>query len=344
MTIARSKIVDAHVTPWYHCISKTVRGAFLLRSREDDRKRYLEQRLEELVGIFSIQVGGYAVMDNHLHVLTHLDWRQARRWSKEEVLRRWARLHPPRGPDRKPLRSLSQWVKEKARDRKYVKQLRKRLVNLGWFMKSLKEPLARKANEEDGVQGPFWAGRYKSIAIHGEEALLATCAYIDLNPLAAGQVSLPEEARYTSLAARLAWCRKRGRMSDLQAAREGSVPAAQQAWGMERGLWLCPLDDRREQGETRVGVLPGFSLGSYLLLVDATSRLLRPGKARVDPRVEALLDRLGVGWETWRTTLEQLFARPQLVGVAFSFQRSRLRAAARQRGCRHLANLNGCHA
>ena len=109
-------------------------------------------------------------------------------------------------------------------------------------------------------------------------------------------MSLPEEAQYTSLATRLAWCRKQGRMSELQAARKGSVPAATQARGMERGLWLCPLDDRRQQGETRVGVLAGFSLGSYLLLVDATSRLLRPGKARVDPQVEALLDRLGVSW------------------------------------------------
>ena len=107
-------------------------------------------------------------------------------------------------------------------------------------------------------------------------------------------------------------------------------------------MWLCPLDDRRQQGETRVGVLAGFSLGSYLLLVDATSRLLRPGKARVDPQVEALLDRLGVSWALWSTTLEQLFARPRLVGVAFSFRRRRLREAARQRGCRHLANLNGC--
>ena len=169
MTVPRSKIVDPRVTPWYHCISRTVRGAFLLQTMGDDRKRYLEQRLEELVGIFSIQVGGYAVMDNHLHVLTHLDLRQVRRWSKEEVLRRWAKLHPPRGPDRKPLKSLHKWLKKRVRDRKYVHELRRRLVNLGWFMKSLKEPFARKANEEDGVQGPFWAGRYKSIAIHGEE-------------------------------------------------------------------------------------------------------------------------------------------------------------------------------
>ena len=31
---------------------------------------------------------------------------------------------------------------------------------------------------------------------------------------------------------------------------------------------LCPLEDRRGQGRSREGMLEGFSLGSYLLLVD----------------------------------------------------------------------------
>ena len=344
MTVARSQIVNPDVTCWYHCISKTVRGAFLLDTVGDQRKQFLEDQLERLVGIFSIEVGGYAILDNHLHVLTYLDLKQARRWSKEEVLRRWAKLCPPRGPDRKPLKSIEKWIKEKIRDKKFVNEIRRRLVNLGWFMKSLKEPLARMANEQDKTQGHFWAGRYKSIAICGEEALLATCAYIDLNPMAAGKVRLPEKARYTSLFTRLAWCERQGRLQDLLAARAGSVPAARQARGMERGLWLCPLEDRRAQGESRVGILDGFSLGSYLLLIDATSRLLRPGKARVEPEVTALLDRLGVPWDMWEATLRQLFARPNLYGVAFSFHRDQLRAAAQRRGCRHLANLNGCRA
>jgi hypothetical protein len=344
MTVARSQIVDPDVTPWYHCISKTVRGAFLLDTIGDDRKQYLESQLERLTGIFSIDVAGYAVLDNHLHVVTYLDIKGAKRWSKEEVLRRWAKLCPPRGPDRKPLKSIEKWVKEKIRDKKFVNEIRRRLMNLGWFMKSLKEPLARRANQEDGVQGHFWAGRYKSIAIHGEDALLATCVYIDLNPLAAGKVRLPEEARYTSLFARLEWCRRKGRLDDLRAARESAVLAVRQARGMEQGLWLCPLEDRRAQGETRVGLRDGFTLGSYLLLIDATSRILRPGKARVGPEAPALLERLGLTWDTWQETLQQMFARPNLYGVAFSMDRDRLRQAAKRRGCRHLANLNGCRA
>ena len=344
MTVARSQIVDPLLTPWYHCISHTVRGAFLLQSASEHRKRWIQQRLEELVAIFSLEVAGFAVLDTHLHLLVYIDLKRAKRWSKRDVLRRWARLCPPRGPDRKPLPSIEKWVQSKLSDHKFINTVRKRLVDLGWFMKSLKEPLARQANQEDGTHGAFWAARYQSIAVLDEEALLATCAYIDLNPLAAGCVKLPELARYTSLWVRVDWCRRQGRLSDLQAARAGSALGAQAARGMESGLWLCPLDDRRGRGEARVGLLDGFSLGSYLLLVDATSRLLRPGKARVGPEVTALLTRLGTTPEVWQVTMQHLFSRPRLLGVAFAFHRKNLREAAAARGCHHLANLNGCPA
>ena len=65
---------------------------------------------------------------------------------------------------------------QKLADKAFVQKCRQPLGDLGWFMKSLKEPLARLANKQDGCQGAFWQGRYKSIAILDEEALLATCA------------------------------------------------------------------------------------------------------------------------------------------------------------------------
>ncbi len=57
---------------------------------------------------------------------------------------------------------------------------------------------------------------------------------------------------------------------------------------MESGLWLCPMEDRRGHGESRVGLLDSFSLGSYLLLVDATSRLFRSVKGCSDLAATAL--------------------------------------------------------
>ena len=46
----------------------------------------------------------------------------------------------------------------------------------------------------------------------------------------------------------------------------GSAAAA----GIEESLWLCPIEDRRGVDSSREGMIEGFSLGNYLLLVDYT--------------------------------------------------------------------------
>ena len=344
MTVARSQLVDVNVTPWYHVISKTVRGASLLGQGQEDRKQWIQDRLEELSRVFAVEIAGFAVLDNHLHVLVRLCPELASTWTDEEVVRRWADVFPPRGPDRAPLEITQAWLDEKLGDAEFVARTRLRLADLGWFMKCLKEPLARRANREDNCRGAFWQGRYKSIAILDDEALLATCAYIDLNPVAAGIASTPEASPYTSVHSRIEHCREQDRLDDLQAAREGSVAAAEAARGLDADHWLCPLGDERGHGAVRVGVLEGLSLGSYLQLVDWTSRLARDGKARVSSQVASIFDRLGTSAEVWQATLQKLFSRSTELGVAFAFHRERLKEAAARRGCHHLANLNGCPA
>ncbi len=49
------------------------------------------------------------------------------------------------------------------------------------------------------------------------------------------------------------------------------------AAGLEEKHWLCPVEDRRRIDSTREGMIEGFALGSYLLLVDYTARLFREG-------------------------------------------------------------------
>ena len=63
MAIARAKLVELTVTRWYHCVSRCVRKAFLLGEGEQNRKGWLEDRLEELADIFAVAVGGFSVMD-----------------------------------------------------------------------------------------------------------------------------------------------------------------------------------------------------------------------------------------------------------------------------------------
>src|SRR5437016_2612444 len=112
MTMARAQLVDTTVTRWYHCVSRCVRRAFLLGdgAGDFDRKQWIENRLEELADIFAIAVGGFAVLDNHLHVLVRLDPGVADSWSDEDVVRRWGRLFPPRDCARKPQAVSDAWV------------------------------------------------------------------------------------------------------------------------------------------------------------------------------------------------------------------------------------------
>jgi len=73
-----------------------VRQAFLLGEGMQDRKSWIEHRLEELAEIFALAGAWFAILDNHLHLLVRLDPDVARCWSDEDVVRRWGRLFPPR--------------------------------------------------------------------------------------------------------------------------------------------------------------------------------------------------------------------------------------------------------
>jgi REP element-mobilizing transposase RayT len=203
MTIARARLVDPAVTRWYHCVTRCVRRAFLLGEGLSHRKVWIESRLRELAEIFAVSVGGFSVLNNHLHVLVRLDPDLAGGWSDEDVARRWGRLFPPRDKSRRPMAMSDDWIQWRLKDARWVAQARKRLQSLSWLMKCLKEPLARLANRQDNTRGTFFEGRFKSVAILDEEALLATCAYIDLNPVAAGIAPVPEASAHTSIKERV---------------------------------------------------------------------------------------------------------------------------------------------
>jgi REP element-mobilizing transposase RayT len=343
MTMARAHLVDVSVTRWYHCITRCVRRAFLLGEGPINRKEWIENRLRELAEIFSLSVGGFSVLDNHLHVLIRLDPDTANAWSDEDVVRRWGRLFPPRDKSREPLPISEQWVQWRLQDVQWVATARARLQSLSWFMKCLKEPLARLANRQDKTRGAFFEERFKSVAILDEESLLATCAYIDLNPVAAGIVEVPEASPHTSIKTRVEHAKDQGRTGDLAAAAHGSVAGSCAAVGLEESIWLCPIEDRRRLDSPREGMLEGISLGSYLRLVDYTGRLFREGKAAISAELAGILERLGSSAESWWARLEKL-SRGRLLGSFFAASRDRLREVAARLGVHHLANLGGCPA
>ncbi len=343
MTVARSQLVDTAVTRWYHCITRCVRRAFLLGEGPLNRKEWIENRVKELAEIFAVSVGGFSVMDNHLHLLVRLDPEATNGWSDEEVVRRWGRLFPPRDKSRQTLPVSNDWVQSRLKDPEWVTKTRGRLQSLSWFMKSLKEPLSRLANRQDKVRGAFFEQRYKSVAVLDEESLLATCAYIDLNPVAAGIVEVPEASPHTSVTTRVEHVKAQGRTSDLKAAEQGSVAGSTASAGLEEAIWLCPIEDRRKLDSSREGMVEGLSLGSYLLLVEYTGRLFREGKSAISAELAGILARLGTSAEGWQARLGKLKGG-RLLGRFFAASRERLREVATRLGVHHLANLGGCPA
>jgi hypothetical protein len=346
MTIARSKLVDVSVSRWYHCVSRCVRRASLLGEHIPNginRKVWIENRLRELADLFAIAVGGFAVLDNHLHLLLRIDDQVALAWSDEEVVRRWLKLYPPRGSNRKPLAVTDEMVQAMLADSPWVCMIRQRLGSLGWFMKCLKEPLARLINREENCKGVLFEGRYKSIAILDRESLLSAGVYIDLNETAAGLAATPEASEHTSIKERIDHVQGQGRIADLRAALQGSLAGSRASGGLEDALWLVPIEDRRGLDSTREGMFEGFTLGNYLMLVEHTGRLVREGKASISADLADIFERLGTSAEVWQERLMKLRGG-RLLGRFLSASREQLRAAASHLGVQHLANLNGCRA
>ena len=209
MTLPRSSLVSLSSTPYYHCIGRCVRRAFLCgldqysgRSFEH-RRGWIVERLALLSSVFALDVAAYAVMSNHYHVVVRVDPDQVASWSVDEVLARWTQLFNGHPLVQRYLANPAMDSAELAKLGEFVELYRSRLSDLSWFMRCLNEPIARMANEEDGCTGRFWEGRFKSQALLDEAALIACMAYVDLNPIRAAMAETPEASDYTSIQQRI---------------------------------------------------------------------------------------------------------------------------------------------
>ena len=199
-------------------------------------------------------------------------------------------------------------------------------------MKCLKEPLSRLANRQDKTRGAFFESRFKSVAIVDEESLLAISVYIDLNPVAAKAAETPETSDYTSIKQRVDHVEAQGKTAQLEAADGGSVAGSQAAAGVEESLWLCPIEDRRGLDSSREGMIQGFSLGSYVKLVDYTGRLFREGKTSISAELAGIFERLGCSAQSWQERMKKL-SGDRLLGRFF---------ASTARSCGKSANASVC--
>ena len=126
MTMPRRQLVDVAVTRYYHCISRCVRRAFLCGEGVTHRKAWIEARLELLAKHFAISVCGFAILDNHLHVLCRLDPGIADGWSDEDVVRRWIAVYRPSCLDVDNPATVQTWIAQQCQDAARVARYRGR--------------------------------------------------------------------------------------------------------------------------------------------------------------------------------------------------------------------------
>ena len=205
----RYRQVSVEDTPYYHCISRCVRRAFLCGSDPltgfnfEHRRQWILDRIKLVCSVFAVDLCAYAIMNNHYHIVVRINPAEVDAWTDEEIAHRWMQIFS--GP-----LLMHQYLANADLSNAELKSVaalfvtwRERLADLSWFMRCINEPIARMANSEDNCTGSFWEGRFKSQALLDVRALLACMAYVDLNPIRAAIARTPEQSDYTSVQERI---------------------------------------------------------------------------------------------------------------------------------------------
>ncbi len=287
MPKARKEQICLEATPFYHCVSRCVRKAFLCgfdndtQTSYEHRRPWLETELLKQADFFAIDIAAYAVMSNHYHVVLYINKEKADSWSFEQVIERWHSLYKGNPISQRYMAGQEMCEAEIEKLNESVIKWRKRLMKISWFMGRLNEKISRKANFEDDCTGHFWEGRYKSQALLDEKSLAACLAYVDLNPVRAKMAKTPETSDHTSVQKRAAKAKRSSNPNHSNQQVKGLMPFTGN-----------PRNDRPHG-------LP-FKLTDYLQLVELTGRVIREGKrGYIEKNNLPILQRLGIEPENW---------------------------------------------
>ncbi len=295
MTRPRKQQISLEATPYYHCHTRCVRGAFLcgidkLTGRSyEHRRQQIEDNILRLSSIFFIDVAAFAVMTSHYHLVIHIDREACMAATPREIVRLWHSLFLGKQTTKKYLNNEPLEPHEIEQVNTFVDLWRSRLCDLSWFMKVLNENTARRANKEDECTGHFWQARFSSKALLDAESVLTCMAYCDLNPIRAAMATTPERSDHTSIKMRIDHCRNKSI--------ESTEPVNSNEDNELQPPSLFPFVGSHRQPMPK-GI--PFNLIDYLELVDWTGRAILENKRGSIPANEpAIIARLNVSPKHW---------------------------------------------
>jgi len=305
--LARRETMDPHEVVTAHIFNRTVRKRFLLGEDAssgknfDHRKIWIEQYLQQFSKQFGVDLLGFSILSNHMHLILRTRPDVVATWSDEEVARRWMMLCPHRkNADGSPCQPTEPEIKSIAGCPVKTKEIRERLSSISWWMRLLCQRIAMRANREEKEAGRFWQDRYHATVLTDEASLLACSAYVDLNPIRAAMCEKLEDSDHTSVQRRIEGKRE-------ESTREAEPNANREALAS----FLAPLSINEESDAVGPCVSAGssrcsdkgflaMSLEDYLLLLDWTARQSVAGKRGKTPAcVPPILERLGLAQSSW---------------------------------------------
>ena len=190
---------------YYHCISRVVNRAFVLKEAEKEQFVKWMRRYAEFCGV---RVVTYCVMSNHFHVLVEIPERPSEGLLPDdaELLRRLALVSSAaRVTDMRRLLEAFRGEGNVAAAEALRERILSRMWDVSAFMQQLKQRFTQWFNKKHRRRGTLWEERFKSVLVEGSGTALATiAAYIDLNPVRAGLVEDPKEYRWSGYAEAIA--------------------------------------------------------------------------------------------------------------------------------------------
>jgi len=324
---ARKKLLFRGRVQVVHCYTRCVRRAFLagidpLTGKDFNYRRdWIRSLLEQQAALFGIEAGFHVQMGNHLHLVLRTRPDVIKRWSKEKVVRNWLKIAKlKRGSDIKDWEPDEQRVRMEMSDPKRVKKLRRRLANVSWYMATLCENVARRANQQDGVTGKFFEQRYKLRDLADESAILVCGMYVDLNQIHAGEAITPEQSRYTS-----AYDRIQGRKALAASAQEQL-----EASSLKRDRWLCELTLgeglQADVSRDLCSATPWRASDKGLLPITLDDK-----KGSIPSELAPILKRLQINADNWLETVSEFDSRfTNVVGRVESMANAAIRLGHRR--------------
>lgn len=182
----------------HHITSRIAHRVFFLGESERNDIIEFVRRSAEFAGL---KLLGWCILSNHFHLLVHLPHPET--VDEEEVMRRYGVLKG-RQVGKAAEIQLAQWRKEgnDLRAREWLDGIRRRMYDVGEFMKIVKQWFTEEYNRRQSHCGTLWESVYHDHVIPMEVgAMSRVLAYIHLNPIRAALTDKYDDYAWSSFCA-----------------------------------------------------------------------------------------------------------------------------------------------